>query len=459
MKANLGAGLFLVLLAGPALAQTPGPLTLVQALKEARTANLALWVQRLGVDLRRRDKDLAWNRLLPTVSVGGGLVRLNDTRPDDLLSFVNTADANPATANVYANYDNWNVALQVKAQFVLSWATLKAIDQTTLEYRHAELSYDEAAQRLDRDVKKVFFQLLVQQESIRVTESQLANAERRYQEALTNLNAGQDSELTVLQAKVAWENRKPVLDDLRVGYAQVLFGFENLLGRAPDPSVVLEGSLDIAAPPSDPDPAATAEAYLDRRLDVQVAESQIRTLGGEAGVQEAQLFPAFVVQWTADPTLNAPFSAGTNWGTGNWYQQTGSLGFFLDWKLDSFVPGSGFINQKADILDLEKQALFTLEQTRMAAKTEVITLFYKIRKSTAALAALAENVSSADQAYHLTETAYRSGARSLLEVQDAELQYQVAQLNLLNEKEKLNSNLLDLETALNSSREEIYGQR
>ena len=226
-----------------------------------------------------------------------------------------------------------------------------------------------------------------------------------------------------------------------------------------DKSDLLQGTLDIVVPLSDRDPAAVADAYLDRRLDVQVAESQIRSLAGELGVQDAQLLPTFVVQWTADPTLNAPFKAGTDWSTGSWYQQTGALDLLLDWKLDNFLPTSVFANQRADRIDREKQALLQLEQTRLAAKTEVIALFYKIKKSTNTLDALAENVDSADQVYHLTETAYRSGARSLLEVQDAELQYQVAQLNLLNEKEKLNSSLLDLETALNTSREEIYGQQ
>ena len=459
MKSNCGWSLLLALLALPCLAATPEPLTLAQALKEARAANLSLRVEGIQVDILRRDKNQSWNRLFPTVSMGGGLIRLNDTRPDDLLAFVKTNDPNPGTANVYANYDNWNLGLQVKAQFVLSWATLKAIDQTTLEYQHSRLSYVLAAQRLDRDVKKVFFQLLVLQESIRVTENQLANAERRYQEAQTSLKAGQVSELTVLQAKVAWENRKPILDDLRVGYAQVLFGFESLLGRAPDPLLTLDGNLDIVAPLADRDPAAVAEAFLDRRLDVQLARSRIRELGGELNVQDAQLFPSLVVQWTADPTLNAPLAAGTDWGTGNWYQQTGSLALLLDWRLDSFLPTSVFANLRADRTDRERQALLALEQTRLAAKVEVITLFYKINESTNSLQSLAENVSSADQAYHLTETAYRSGARSLLEVQDAELQYQVAQLNLLNEKEKLNSSLLDLEAALNTSREEIYGKQ
>ena len=82
--------------------------------------------------------------------------------------------------------------------------------------------------------------------------------------------------------------------------------------------------------------------------------------------------------------------------------------------------------------------------------------FVQTEQSTNALETLSKNVDSAKRAYQLTDEAYKSGARSLLEVQDAELQYQSAQLILLNEKQVLNSTLLDLETALNSTREEIY---
>ena len=439
------------LLSGQGPART---LTLTQAVHEAQDANLGLKNEGLKVGIKKRDKDLSFNRLYPTVSVGAGLVNLNDTRPEQVLVAYDPVH----TKNIYAAVDPLNLGLQFNTQFVFSWSVLAAIDQTAIDYSNSKLSYDLASERLVRDVKKAFFQLLVLQESIRVTSNQLANAEQRYREAQSNLRAGQASELTVLQAKVAWENRKPGLDDLKVGYSQLLFGFENLLGEAPDANVTLQGSLDIAAPAADPDPTVV-DRFLPRRLDVQAAQGQVAALDGYLHLQDTLLYPTFIVQLSADPALNGPFKSGADWSTSSWYQRNGALSFLLNWKLDSLLPDSTFANQRADLADQGAQARVALDQTRLTARTEVMTLFQKIKKSTNALQSLAENVDSALRAYQLTETAYHSGARSLLEVQDAELQYQVAQLNLLNEKQLLNSNLLDLETALHTPREEIYGKQ
>ncbi len=157
--------------------------------------------------------------------------------------------------------------------------------------------------------------------------------------------------------------------------------------------------------------------------------------------------------------INDPFSGDIDiTDRDNWQQSTGSITLALSWNLDEFIPTGTGDNRRQDATDQVKLASLAVGQARLAAKAEIRTLCGKIEKSTSALDTLSKNVASARRAYELTDEAYRSGARSLLEVQDAELQYQAAQLTLLNEKQVLNSNLLDLETALNATREDIYGK-
>lgn len=434
----------------PAAAES---LTIDQAVSEALTANLGLTAEQTKLGIKRRDKELSLNKLYPSVTAGAQVIKLNEPE-----SYNVAVATNPSTyRTIYFTPDAMNLAVSLNVQFTLSAATILSIRQTAIDYDNAALSYEIARQRLTRDVRKLYFQLLVIQETIKVNQMQLDNAAERYRQALLNAENGSVPELTVLSAKVAWENRKPALEDLKVSYSQTLFGFESLLGRDPDAALVLEGSPDIMVQGTIPNAEDLIAKYLDRRLDVRSAQAQIKSAENVAKIQRSLQLPVFVMQYTADPMVNDPFSGDVDIkDNDNWHQTTGSLAIALSWKLDTLVPTGSGDNQRKDSNDQVKLARLALEQVRLNAKGDVQGLVLKIGKSTSALETLSKNVDSAKRAYELTDEAYKSGARSLLEVQDAELQYQSAQLILLNEKQVLNSTLLDLETALNSTREEIY---
>jgi len=433
---------------------TSTPLTLDQAVAEALRANLTLQDASLKLGVKERDKNLALNKFWPTVTVGAALVSLNDT-----YTYTQMQAYNPLTyKNLYYTPNATSLFLQLNGQFVFSWAMVEAIRQTGIDYDNSKISYQMAAQRLERDVRKLFFQLLVVQEAIAVTEHQLAAAEERYQQALTNQKAGQSARLTVLQSKVAWENKKPGLEDLRVNYRQLLFGLEALLGRDPDPTLVLQGSLDVIPPPANLDAEAAVARFLDRRYDVQAAQGQLRAAQGALAIQWAQMLPTVGIQYAADPYINDPLSRSADYflASDHWHQKNGAWTVFLNWKLDGLVPWSPSDNQRADTADLGLQAGVGIQGARLTARNEVMTLYTKIHKSSLALISLRDNVDSAFEAYKLTDEAYKAGVRSLLEVQDSEVQYQFAQVALLNEKQLLNASILDLETALNTPRSEIF---
>lgn len=434
--------------------ETPAPLTLDQAVAEALRANLTLEDATLKMGVKERDKNLALNKFWPTVSAGAAMVTLNDT-----YTYTQLQAYNPLTyKNIYYTPNEKSLFLQFNAQFVFSWAMVEAIRQTGIDYDNSKISYQMAAQKLERDVRKLFYQLLVVQEAISVTEHQLSAAEERYRQAVTNQQAGQSARLNVLQSKVAWENKKPGLEDLKVNYRQLLFGLEALVGRNPDPSLQLQGSLDFALPPANLDAEAGIARFLDRRLDIQAALGQVRAARGALNIQWAQMLPTFGIQYSADPYINDPLSRSTDYflASDHWHQKNGAWTFFLNWKLDGLMPWSPADNLRADTADLGRQAEVGVEGARLAARNEVMTLYTKIHKSALALVSLKDNVDSALEAYKLTDEAYKAGVRGLLEVQDAEVQYQFAQVALLNEKQLLNASLLDLETALNTPRDEIF---
>lgn len=250
------------------LSATAESMTMDQAVTEALAANIGLSAERIKLGTKERDKNLAYNRLYPSISAGAQILSLNNPEAYN----VPVAAVTPAGQTVgsirYYTPDATNLGVTISAQFALSAASILAIRQTAIDYDDESIAYEIARQRLTRDVKKLFFQLLVIQETIKVNRMQLDNAAERYRQALLNADNGSVPELTVLSAKVAWENKKPALDDLTTAYDQTLFGFESLLGREPDSSLVLEGTPDIAIRGKLPDAKELTADYLERRLDV-----------------------------------------------------------------------------------------------------------------------------------------------------------------------------------------------
>ncbi|NNM66371.1 MAG: TolC family protein [Spirochaetales bacterium] len=444
--------LFLGGLLGSALwAQAPEGLTLDQAVKEALEHNLSLQAAGVETSIKKRDHDLAWNKFYPSISVSGGYLHLNQV--------IQPLYIPPAGLVLYSSPYLDNITTDFSAQIAITPALFAQVDQTLIDYDNAKVSLAEARQNLTTEVKKLFYQLLVLQETIKVTKADLANADERYRQAQVNYKAGLAPELTMLQAEVAYENRKPALDNLNVNYDKALFAFENLLGRESDPTLKISGNLNVSDQPALPDAKVLIQKFIDQRLDIEAAKGQIRSAQGHLNTADLALWPTLIVHYSADPTLNSYYNLQNGWSnSSNWIQQTGSFSVMLNWKLDSLIPTSQSDNQRQDASDQIRAADLQLAQLEQTARSQVMTLVARLNTSAAALASQEKNVDVALKAYQLTNDAYRTGARSFLEVQDAELQYETAQLNLLSEKERYISSLLDLETALNTTRKEIYGQ-
>ncbi len=137
-------------------------------------------------------------------------------------------------------------------------------------------------------------------------------------------------------------------------------------------------------------------------------------------------------------------------------QINGALSVELQWKLDTLLPGSAYWTQRADLESARQGLQDNRKQLWNQARTEINTLVEQIQSSKSALESLERNVAAARRAETLAQAAFHAGVKSLLEVQDADLQAQAAQLSLLQEKIRLTDALVDLEVALNTPLEDIH---
>jgi len=448
-----------------AMAGSVSALSVDDAAKQARDNNLGMQTEDLKLAEKIDSKNYSFNKLYPTLSASTTLLRLNNLNEEQwelawpIIANSHAPSSFPSLSDDY----KWMWSVGVKAQWVLSPAVFQSITQTLVDYQSAKVSRDAAASRLNRDVRKAFYQILALHEATGVFQNQLKVAEDRWKQAKFNFDAGLGSEIAALQAQVTYVNRKPLLDDQKINEDNAQAGFRILLNLPDGAPLNLEGTLDVAPELrkvlATIDVDALVKRYLDGRWDVGIAQATAASVKSLAQLQADSLWPNLIFGFSMDPSVQAPFLAST-WSSSsqlnkyNWQQTNGAFSMTLDWKLDSFIPGS---SNGIDIANRNRQAReaeLGAEQTRRAGENDIRTLVARLKKSAISLDSLSVSLDLATRSAKLTEDGFQAGTQSFTDAQDADLQLQTARLQYLNEELALQSALADLDYALAADRKE-----
>jgi len=198
-----------------------------------------------------------------------------------------------------------------------------------------------------------------------------------------------------------------------------------LLGE--NPREIPRGAPLIEQPIPEAVPAGLPSELLERRPDIRQAEQQLVAANAEIGLARAQLFPSLPLTGGggAESSQLAGLFTGSAW----------NFSAFMTQPI--FDHGRRRANVKLAQAQ-EQQALLAYEQTIQQAFRQVsdaLVSFAKYRQFREHQQAL---TAAAQGAANLSETRYRGGAASYLEVLTNETNYFAAELNLaraqLNER-------------------------
>ncbi|MFA6505157.1 MAG: TolC family protein [Treponemataceae bacterium] len=404
--------------------------------------NLGLSSTRIDVGAKKRKVDTSWNVFIPTVDVGGTLGRWNVEKTG--MGAVKVG----ATYAVYTyTLPEWLASGSLKAQLVLNAALFEGMKNLKLDYEAGVLTYDQAKIKLERDVRKSYFSILLLKENIGLMQSNIAAAERRVKQAQENYGAGLAPELTVLQARVAAENLKPALEEMRNGLDASLAAFAMNLGLPRGSRLELENvaSPDFVVLNAD----ALISAAATDRPDVRNLLQSIKLLDSAKKLSLYRYYtPNLILGWSFDPTFTGDPWKDDLFGENAWKQSSGMFTATISYNLDGLLPFSRNAQSLKDLDENKEKLNIALALTVRGMETEVDSLVQKLEKSRKSVNTLALNVDLAERAYKLSEEAYKAGAKDLLDVQNSELELRKAQLEVLKEKFNYVTGLLDLEYAI-----------
>lgn len=334
----------------------------------------------------------------------------------------------------------------VSVSLNLSLALIDGIKINTANYEAGLITWEQAVKQNELNIRKLFYALLLQQESLRIQEETLANAESRMIQARTNYRNGRVSELEYLQAQVTYENLKPQLLSAQQSLRQQLDMFAFVLGMPVGTQVALDGVIEPDY--LELDVENLISEYLMSNIDVRAMQKNIELLELNLGVQKFQLFsPNLSLSWGWQPYAQP---IGDAFGD-EWYKKdNGAFSATLSWNLFEMLPFSQSFQAMKDTEDQIRQLEINMETLVENTELDIRTQVDALASYRAAIEANDANIALAQRSYDMTVIAYRNGTRELLDVRDAENQLNTAKLGLINEKYNYLAGVLDLEYTLNT---------
>ena len=432
---------------GRAAEQAEISLTVEQAVTYANQNSKTLKSSAIDLEMKRRADSYKWNQFLPSVNISGTVSRSNEKVDTTAAMMQGIAGMlsrpAPAPAEI-TEADHWMVVGNIGISWNFSFALIDGMKLVKKQYEAGLITWDQTVRQNELQIRKLFYGLLLQQESLSLQKQSLENARLRMEQARVNYRNGLIPELTLLQAQVAYENARPTIMKQEQAMNQQLDLFGFMLGLPAGTKITLEGAINPSFVDLNPDKLISL--YAQNHPDILSLQKNLEILNLNLSLQNMQAYtPALQLSWGFQPVVS---KISSNWI--DTYMDNGAFSATLAWNLTNLLPFSANRQSAKDTKDNIRKLELSLETLIEKTELDIRTKVDALAQSQAAIEASAGNIQLAQRSYDMTLVAYRNGTVELLDVRDAENQLNQAKLGLANEKFNYLSGLLDLEYTLNT---------
>lgn len=249
----------------------------------------------------------------------------------------------------------------------------------------------------------------------------VANDHRNLDLVRTAQAAGTGTRVEVLSAASQLANDETLLPPVRQQLSVARHALSIFVGKAPGDWSPPDFDLGEFFVP-EPLPLAVPSALVHRRPDILAAEAALHAANADIGVATAQLYPSI--------TLTAAIAQGAT--KPNLFFSGASSGWNVGAGLFAPIFNGGTLRAKRRAsIDLFKASLDTYRQTILQAFGQVADSLAALEHDAQEQAAETTALDAANTSLGLARESYRAGQSSILQVLDAQRQYQQARLGLV----------------------------
>ncbi len=414
-------------------------LTIEQAVDYARENSKTLQSSAIDLEIKKRASSYSWNQFMPSVQVTGTMSRKNEVTPMSISIPGITMPPQPDPTEA----DHWTAVGGVSVSWNFSAAMIESIRLAKRDYEAGLISWDQTLRQTELQIEKLFYGLLLQEESLKIQQDSLENARLRMEQARINYLNGLIPELSYIQAQVSYQNMKPSVMKQEQLLKQQLDMFGFLIGLPTGIKIELEGAIE--PPHIDLVAQDLVDISMENNPDILLLNKNLEILKLTYSMQNLQTYiPSLSLSWGFQPVIS---DIQENWI--DKYTDGGSFSATLVWNLTNMLPFSANQQKAKDTKDNIRKMELSLETLKENTALNIRTQIDNLNQAWANIEAASGNITLAQKSYDMNVTSYQNGTRELLDVKDAESQLNQAKLGLINSKYEYLTGLLDLEYSLN----------
>ena len=377
-------------------------LTLPEALRLARQNNGNLQSTQIDVGSAKRDVDTSWNLFLPivnaTLSNSGTAVVFQDN------AFIKAA-----------TNSNAGLTAGLSLQFQLNPAVKEQLTSYDIAYSAQQTTYQQSVITVERNVTKLFYYLMAEGQNLELQLQQIALAEKQYGKAVANYEAGYSSEIEVLSAQLAIEQKKLALQQARNTYQGQMLSLNTLLGLPLDTDIVLEGSFpDLEFSGS----LEQLQQRIDSTVGMEILRLNQKSLENTIQLQrKSALMPTLMLSAQYGLQL---WNQRTKDNFNEVFSDTAQYAVSVSIPLDGHIRGSRTKVSLAKLQDSIDKIALTQVQNRNQMEQQIITQVNAIQNIEQQLRVAQANRDLALQIYAMYLTQYDNGYTDYLTVENAQ---------------------------------------
>lgn len=438
-------------------------LTVEQAVAYAQEHSRTLKSAQIDLEMKRRASKYGWNVLLPDLTVSGTMNRTTNMASNlqsangmvqmsnlmlKLHPELEQMGMKPGTPIEDTESVHWAAVGKIGVTWNLSLAMIQGVRAAKANYEGGKISWEQSQREVSTQIRKLFYALLLQQESLKIQKTSLENARQRAVQAETNYHNGLVPEISMLSAQVTYQNEIPEVETAELELEQTLDTFAFLMGYPVGTKLELVGSIEPTY--IDANTEDLLARYGGNNLDIQAIRSNLELLKIQLSANNLSTWtPALVISYALQPTMGMNAIEFNRWGNGDNWTDKGALSFTLAWNITNMLPWSKNRQSAADIRANIAKLEIALETLLENQKVEVRQTVDTLNQAREQIVAMGRNVTLAQRSYDMSARQYRNGTIELLDLRDREAQLNQAKLGQLSQKFNYISALMDLEKALN----------
>ena len=225
-------------------------LTVQEAVDYARTNSRAIRSAAIDVDSKADARNHVLNVFCPDVSFSATVAKPNeyDSTYATLLNplYEKAGMGSPIPSDYEREADKYSVI--GTASISISWglSIIENVKKANRDYEAGLISWEQVVKQNERDVKKLFYAMLLQQKTIENDKETLENTYQRYLNTEKSYRSGISPRLNVLQSHVTYQNMKRDVEKEEIAFKSQMkqFASEVRMGGVMDHSNYINAVID-----------------------------------------------------------------------------------------------------------------------------------------------------------------------------------------------------------------------